>query len=235
MASRVLPFTSSEEPVLSDFIIGKNDDLLCAVRALAQGKLSDTSLYIWGEASVGKSCLLRAANRYARELGVDTYHAVSTPRMMDTVPPPLDGLLVVDDVDSLPLSAQATLLDWHNHAACRQRQYLLAAGSVAAERLPVMDALKTRLAGGLVFRLRQLDDSEKQKALAACAARRGFDLPPAIGNLLLSRLPRNMHSLDAALAELDAFLLARQKPLTVRQVNDWLASRLLTLSFPNHQ
>lgn len=229
MVSQVLPFASAP-PALSDFVVGENDEILTAVRALAERRSDESSIYIWGDAGSGKSCLLRAACRHARERDLATYYVKISPPDAPPVPPPVEGLLAVDDVHQSEPEAQTALFDWHNRAAEKRRQYLLATGDAAPATLPVRDELKTRLSGGLVFRLLSLDDDKKQEALESYARRRGFHLPPEVAKLLLSRLPRNMHSLEAALDDLDNFLLAKQKPLTLRRAAAWLMARIPQLS-----
>lgn len=213
-------------PALSDFVVGANDEILTAVRALAERRSDESSIYIWGDAGAGKSCLLAAAARHARACGLPTYYVKISPPDAAPVPPPVEGLLAVDNINLSPPATQITLFDWHNHASAHRRQYLLATGDAAPNELPIREELATRLSGGMVFRLLALDDEQKQRALASYAQRRGFHLPPEVARLLLSRLPRNMHSLEAALNDLDNFLLTRQKPLTSRRVAAWLMSRM---------
>lgn len=150
----------------------------------------------------------------------------STPLGM---PPPLPGVLAIDDVDRLEAAAQTTLLDWHYRATHGSGSYLLLASSLSPAELPLFEELRSRLAAGLVFRLRTLSDTEKRRALVAWAARRGFALPENTAALLLTRLPRNMKSLTAALADLDSFLLTERKPLTLRRVQKWLKRRMEAL------
>lgn len=225
MVNSILPFATAP-PALSDFVVGENDEILTAVRALAERRLGESSIYIWGDAGTGKSCLLWAACHHARARGLPTYYVKNSPSPDATVPPPVEGMLAVDNVNLSPEAAQITLFDWHNRAHAQRRQSLLATGNAAPNELPIREELATRLAGGLVFRLLGLDDDKKQQALASYAQRRGFHLPPEVAQLLLSRLPRNMHSLEAALNDLDDFLIARQKPLTLRRATAWLMLRM---------
>lgn len=209
---------------LDDLIPGPNVELIAAVRQLAAAPRPPhaiASIYLWGDAGSGKSAILRAACRCARAAARPA-HYIAAARGEDTIPPPSDALLAIDDIANLPPAAQITMADWHNRAG---RQRLLAGGESAPAASALHPALASRIAAGLVFRIQPLSDADKQQALATAAKRRGFSLPPQVAELLLARLPRGMHTLSAALSELDAFLLGVQKPLTPRIAAKWLAAR----------
>lgn len=219
-ASSPLPF-SAAQPALTDFIAGGNHELITAVTRLAEGRSDIGSVYIWGDSGGGKSTLLRAVCGHARGLDFPTYLAGGD---RDELPPVAEGLLAIDDVHTLGAAAQSTLLEWLQRAGQRsQRQFLLVSADCTPSALPVQSPLASRLAAGLVFRLLPLSDADKDQALAAWAKRRGFDLPADISQYLLTRLPRNMHSLTIALSALDEYCLAQKKPLTLRRVSNWLS------------
>lgn len=208
-------------PVLADFVSAGNEQALRAVRMLTEKETpQETSLYLWGANGCGKTHLLHAAAAAARENGMRVFF----PREGE-VPPPVCAMLVIDDVQKLGGEAQIALFDWHNRAAQKGGSALLAAGdSPPPELNNVREELSARLSGGLVFRLRALSDADKRRALARFARRRYFALSQDVAELLLTRLPRDMAALTAALADLDSFLLAEQKPLTARRAGAWLAS-----------
>ncbi|MGI9337400.1 MAG: HdaA/DnaA family protein [Gammaproteobacteria bacterium] len=207
-------------PRLADFISAGNEEALRAVQSLAAGQSAENSLYLWGAPGSGKTHLLRAAAAAARE---EYGMRVFMPKNGD-VPPPVAAFLIVDDVQLLGEESQTALFDWHNRATQKGGSLLLAAGVVPPPQLPLRGELSARLSGGLVFRLRALGDGDKRQALAGFAGRHYFSLPPEVADLLLTRLPRDMAGLTAALADLDSFMLAEQKPLTIRRANAWLAS-----------
>ena len=84
--------------------------------------------------------------------------------------------------------------------------------------------MRTRLAWGLVYQLAPLADADKARHLKAAAARRGLALPDEVVAFLMSRLPRDLDSLNALLDRLDRHSLARQRPLTVPLVKEVLQS-----------
>ena len=207
-------------PALEDFVAVGNEEALSAVQAVAKGEPEENSLYLWGEPGSGKTHLLRATAIAARKNGKRVFF----PRHGE-MPPPVSALLIMDDVQKLHDDEQIALFDWHNRAAQKGGSLLLAAGDAPPSRLQnVRDELAARLAGGLVFRLRSLGDSDKRTALNHFAQRHYFSLPEEVADLLLTRLPRDMAGLTAALADLDSFMLAEQKPLTLRRAGAWLSS-----------
>lgn len=186
------------EPDFRNFVPGANAEVLAGVRALAAGTLAEAVIYLWGEPGSGRSHLLRAA---ARE----------NPR-----------LFIADDVETLEPQAQQALFMAIN-AAREGREAVLAAGAAAPPQLPVREDLRTRLAWGLVYRMRPLTDEEKRTHLRAQARSRGLQLSEEIIGYLLSRLPRDMSNLSEVMEVLDRYSLVRQRPLTLPLVREALA------------
>ena len=192
-----LEISPAPEPAFDNFLPGANGEALASVRELAQGRLREAVVYLWGEAGSGRSHLLRAAAR-------------ANP-----------SLVVADDVEALDPDAQQALFNAIN-AAREGRAPVLAAGSAPPAQLAMRDDLRTRLAWGLVYQLKPLGDAEKAQHLRAAAARRGLALPDEVVGYLLARLPRDLPSLNALLDRLDRHSLARQRPLTVPLVREVL-------------
>lgn len=200
---RQLPLEISPpaQPAFDNFVPGANAEALAAVRALAGGTLAEAIVYLWGEPGSGRSHLLRAAARL-------------DPR-----------LVVADDVGRLDLDAQQQLFVAIN-AAREGLARVLAAGDAAPAHLELREDLRTRLAWGLVYQLRPLDDADKASHLRAEAARRGLQLGEELAAYLLTRLPRDLSSLNAVLELLDRHSLARQRPLTLPLAREALAEAI---------
>ena len=212
----------AEGPILADWVAGENGELLVAAQKIAEGLSTEYSLCVWGDTGVGKSDLLRATLHHAKQHGKSAYFIAG--RKEAVFPPPLSGLLIIDDVDCLSPSAQEELLDWYDRGLRTGASGLLTSASSSPADCPLQATLRTRLLGGLAFRITPLSDEDKQQALINWATRQGFALSEDIATLLLSRLPRNMHDLTVALKKLDAFFLEQQKTLTLRRVTLWLNS-----------
>jgi DnaA family protein len=185
-------------PSLDNFVAGSNAEALAAVRALAEGRLRESIVYLWGERGSGRTHLLRAAAR--------------------TNP----ALVVADDVEALDAGAQQALFNAIN-AAREGQAAVLSAGAAPPGQLGLREDLRSRLGWGLVYRLHAPSDAEKAGYLRAEAARRGLRLPEEVLAYLLSHLPRDLASLNAVLDALDRHSLASQRPLTLPLLREALA------------
>jgi DnaA family protein len=197
---RQLPLDLSARPdaKFGNFLAGGNAEALQAVRSLAAGTLAEAVVYLWGGRGSGRTHLLLAA---AREN---------------------PALTVADDVETLDPDAQQVLFVAINEAR-EGRAAVLAAGNAPPAQLRLRDDLRTRLAWGLVYQLQPLTDAEKKAHLQAAARERGLVLADEVATYLLSRLPRDLASLQDMLDRLDRVSLAKQRPLTVPLVREALA------------
>jgi DnaA family protein len=186
----VLDLATRVEPDFDNFIAGPNAEALAAVRDFAAGKTSEAVIYLWGEPASGRTHLLRAAVR---------------------VNP---GLVIADDVERSDEAAQQRLFAQIN-AAREGAAPVLAAGHRPPAQLALREDLRTRLAWGLVYQLKPLSDDEKVLHLRAEAARRGLRLPDDVVGYLLTRLPRDLPSLNSVLDALDRYSLAAKRPVTL--------------------
>jgi DnaA family protein len=193
----VLDIAPAVEPDFDNFVAGPNAEALARVRGLAAGSLREAVIYLWGDAGSGRSHLLRAAAR-------------ANPR-----------LIAADDVEALDEQGQQQLFVAIN-AARDGAGPVLAAGSRPPAQLALREDLRTRLAWGLVYQLRPLSDEEKAQHLRAEAARRGLRLSDEVLGYLLSRLPRDLPSLNAVLGALDRYSLAAKRPVTLPLVREAL-------------
>ncbi len=200
MAMRQLPLEISPapEPAFENFLAGHNEEALASLRALAEGALREAIVYLWGPRGSGRTHLLRAAIR-------------ANP-----------ALVIADDVEALEPQAQQALFIAIN-AARAGGPAVVAAGAGAPGQLKMREDLRTRLAWGLVYEIKPLTDAQKVLHLRAEAARRGLQLGDEVAGYLLTRLPRDLHSLTAVLDRLDRLSLALQRPLTLPLVREALA------------
>ena len=219
----MLPF-APPPPEFEDLLEGENYQALSAVRRMVGGDGAFSSVYVWGKAGCGKTHLLQVAVANMRRNNRPAFYAGG--KRGGEIPPPMPGLLAADDVESFSANGRAVFFDWQNRLRPGGSRYcVLASGEAPPPQTDVGGEIAARLSAGLVFRLREIGEEEKRRAMARCARRRGFALPESVADLFLTCLPRDMTSLAAALADLDGFLLARQKPLTLRQARRWLNNR----------
>lgn len=195
-----LDISPAAEPTFGSFIAGANAEVLARVRALAEGALQESIVYLWGEPGSGRTHLLRAAAR-------------ANP-----------GLVVADDVETLDSAAQQALFVAINDAREGQTA-VLAAGRSAPAGLGLREDLRTRLGWGLVYQLKPLTDAEKALHLRAEAHRRGLRLTDEVVWYLLHHLPRDVATLNAVLQILDRHSLARHRPITLPLIREALSEK----------
>jgi DnaA family protein len=200
MQQLVLDIRPAAEPDFDNYIPGPNAEALARVRGLAAGALREAIVYLWGEPGSGRTHLLRAAARVNPQL------------------------IIADDVEALDPAAQQQLFAAIN-AARDGAAPVLAAGKVSPAGLALREDLRTRLAWGLVYQLRALGDADKAEHLRAGAARRGLRLPDEVVGYLLTRLPRDLPSLNGVLDALDRYSLAAKRPVTVPLVREALEKK----------
>jgi len=200
MQQLVLDITPAAEPDFDNYIPGPNAEALARVRGLAAGALREAIVYLWGEPGSGRTHLLRAAARVNPQL------------------------IIADDVEALEPAAQQQLFAAIN-AARDGAAPVLAAGKVSPAGLALREDLRTRLAWGLVYQLRPLGDADKAEHLRAAAARRGLPLSDEVVGYLLTRLPRDLPSLNGVLDALDRYSLAAKRPVTVPLVREALEKK----------
>ena len=195
----VLDLATPVEPNFDNFIAGPNAEAVAAVRSFAAG--GEAVMYLWGEPGSGRTHLLKAA-------------ATSNP-----------ALLIADDVETLDENAQQRLFAAIN-AAREGAAPVLAAGRRPPAQLALREDLRTRLAWGLVYQLKPLSDAEKALHLRAEAARRGLRLPEEVVGYLLTRLPRDLPSLNGVLDALDRYSLSAKRPVTLPLVREALERKI---------
>jgi len=193
----VLDLAPAAEPDFDNYVAGPNAEAVASLRGFAAGATRDAVMYLWGEPGSGRTHLLRSA-------------AKANP-----------GLVTADDVDDLDEPAQQRLFAAIN-AAREGAPAVLAAGSRPPAQLALREDLRTRLAWGLVYQLKPLSDAEKALHLRAEAARRGLRLPDEVVGYLLTRLPRDLPSLNSVLDALDRYSLAAKRPVTLPLVREAL-------------
>ena len=207
MTQLLLDIAPDRAPTLDNFVVGRNTELLAALRHALLGTAGERCFYLWGEAGSGKSHLLQAAGGQARASGQS---AICLCRAV----PEAAQMVAVDDVQALDDAAQIALFELYN----RMREsggLLLVSGTAAPAHLRLRDDLRTRLGWGLVYQVHGLSDAEKAQALERHARARGLILPHEVVQYLLRHGRRDLPSLLAVLDALDAHCLRLKRGASV--------------------
>ena len=220
MTQLLLDIAPEWAPTLDNFVVGRNIELLSALRHALAGSATERCFYLWGEAGSGKSHLLRASVGQALQLEQTAIY------VSGTVPDPAQ-MVAVDDVQTLDDDAQIALFTLYN----RMREnggMLLVSGTAAPSHLNLRDDLRTRLGWGMVYQVHALNDAEKAQALEQHAQARGIMLPHEVTQYLLRHGRRDLPGLLALLDALDAHGLRLQRLPSVPLLKEVMQARNFT-------
>ncbi|TMJ42974.1 MAG: DnaA regulatory inactivator Hda [Alphaproteobacteria bacterium] len=204
MEQLVFELAPPEPPRLSNFLPGRNRELIAALTRFVEGVASDTGLFVWGASGAGKTHLLRAAVALAAQRGAEARFYAEPGAFADPAPGSA-VLIAIDRIDEADPEAAARIFTLYNALKqCGGR--LLAASRVPVAMLALREDLRTRLGWGLVYE--------------------AFDLSAEVIDYLLRHGRRDMGSLLAAVAALDRLSLAAKRPITVPLLREWLQATL---------
>jgi DnaA-homolog protein len=140
--------------------------------------------------------------------------SISEPSAFDTQ----WDVVLMDDVQAYSAVQQHAAFNWFVHAATpgsARQPWVLAAGLLPPQDLPLREDLRTRLGWGHVFHLQVLGENERRAVLVRHAQALGMTLNTDLLDYLLSRFSRDLGHLIDLLHRLDAFALQTQRPLTI--------------------
>lgn len=223
--------TLTEAARFEDFWSGPNATALAAIERFAGGAREPVA-FLHGPAGAGKTHLLKAAWRTARERGVRAgYLPLGEAAMLD--PALVEGWGELDFVTLDAVEKIAGFELWER-ALFRIAEELRERGAtlLAAARRPPdvlgleLPDLASRLAWGPVYALAPLDDAGLAALAGHLARARGLDLPDASAVWLVRRLPRDPASIVEAVGRLDEAALAAQRRLTIPFLRSVLADAM---------
>lgn len=217
MEQLTFALATPEPPSFDNFIAGANREAVAGLARAARGELGESCVLLWGPPGAGRTHLMRAAVGVAQRPALYCPDPAAAP----AEPPDSGALVAVDDIGRADAAAQGRLFTLFN-ALRDSGGVLVATADAPPARLTVRDDLRSRLSWGLVYELMPLADADKPQALAAYARERGFRLPDEVIAYLLAHGRRDMASLVATLAALDAYSLAAKRPVTLPLLREWL-------------
>jgi len=218
LSQLILDISPENFPTLDNFVVGRNLELLSALRHALAGNSKERSFYLWGENGSGKSHLLQACVNAEQEAHRSAVYANGSV-------PQFAGVVAVDDVEQLDDAAQIVLFDLYNQMR-ESGGMLLVSGKESPLHLKLRDDLRTRLGWGLVYQVHALSDEEKSLALSQHAQAKGFTLPPEVTQYLLHHGQRDLPSLIAVLDALDAHSLRLHRAPTIPLLKEILQQEL---------
>lgn len=188
-------------------------------------------VYLWGAAGTGKSHLLQSVALALQEAGLavgwlrpDTLQAAGAQPEFN----PRWRAILLDDVGRFDPATQQCAFNWFinaTHPGEGPPCWVLAAGDAPPVDLPLREDLRSRLGSGLGFALQPLNDTQRQQVLQRQAQERGVTLSDEVAQYLLGRFARDLSSLSALLAQLDAHALRTQRAITIPLLRQMLEQR----------
>lgn len=216
MQQLLLDLLPPPRPSLANFVIGSNGAALAALRAWQTEAEVPPCLLFWGEPGSGRSHLLAASGADC----VDARHDGDLAGVPDAFP--AQFRLAVDNVETLSAAGQIALFNAFNRLRASGGR-LLASAPLPPQQLLLREDLRTRLGGGLIYRLQPLTDAEKARALRERAGSRALNLSDEAIDTLFRYARRDMGSLVALVDALDRFTLEHRRPVTLPLLRQLLA------------
>lgn len=196
----LLDLIETEAPTLDNFVVGENAQAIAALRDCCAGR-GPQFIYLWGPTGCGRSHLLRALTPTQRGW---------VPTFDETV-----DLYTVDNVQSLDDDELERLFYLMNDVRNHPNARLVVAGNQTPSELTIRDDVKSRLAWGLVYGLRYLDDAAARQEFIRLAHVRGIEISPEVLAWMSTHCSRDMRSLKQLLDRVDQFAMKNKRKVTL--------------------
>jgi DnaA-homolog protein len=211
----ILDLTPPRQPTFENFLTGRNQEALTALRQLLTGQLKETIVYLFGLPYSGKTHLLFAAVQLARDLGFPATYFMGAEGFSELPDALTVPWLALDHADTWDRRWQAMVFRAINDRREKGGTVLVAGREPPAHLTTLREDVRTRLGWGLMIPVYPLEDDEKPQAVAHYAAQRGIDLSAEVIEYLLTRGSRDLPTLLATIVALDRFSLEKKRPITV--------------------
>jgi DnaA-homolog protein len=222
-----LPIRLRASSVFASYHAGPNTDVVAVLNDISA--TASPALFVYGVAGVGKTHLLQAlCARAGEQQRAATYLPMC--ELAGYGPELLTGvehmwMVCLDDVGMVLQQSEwnRALFNLYRELDERGGKLVLADEQPPAAITFALRDLSSRVLAGSVLRVQPLSELDQIAALRLHAEQRGLELPDDVGNFLLRRLPRDMHSLCDFLDKLDLASLTAQRRLTVPFVSQILS------------
>ena len=201
-------------PSFATFFAGPNEAALKHLELWVGNSLrSPVPTYLWGEASSGKTHLLKAVSEALREQGASVgwldASLLEPPEFKESW-----AAVIIDDCHLYTAVQQHAAFNWFVNAQTQQR-WVLGAGELPPVDLKLREDLRTRLGWGHVFHLHVLSEPERRAVLRQAADARGVFLGDEVMDFMLTRFSRDLGSLMELLDLIDGYALQTKRGITI--------------------
>ena len=201
-------------PSFATFFAGPNEAALKHLELWVGNSLrSPVPTYLWGEASSGKTHLLKAVSEALREQGASVgwldASLLEPPEFKESW-----AAVIIDDCHLYTAVQQHAAFNWFVNAQTHQR-WVLGAGELPPADLKLREDLRTRLGWGHVFHLHVLSEPERRAVLRQAADARGVFLGDEVMDFMLTRFSRDLGHLMELLDLMDGYALQTKRGITI--------------------
>ncbi len=204
-----------------NFYSAGNEELVTALRHVAATVSSaPTVMHVFGSPGCGKTHLMYAGVRLARESGQTVHYLPMREQEVDvSVLEQVDGvgLICIDDIDVIAgrRDAERALFQLYERVQDSAGHLVTTAHQAAHHLGLALSDLVSRLQSGGAYRITPLTDTQKRHALRLRAAGRGMALSDEVADYVLRRYPRDTHALFGLLDRIDEASLTAQRRITI--------------------
>lgn len=214
-----LPLNLGDKATLDNFWVGHNSELVAAIKTSVETG-EPRLVYLYGPSSSGKSHLLFAAMKLAKEEVVNTSYLSLLdsnigPEMLDVID--VAHLVCIDNVEAWAGEAEKerALFSLFEQVKYAGGQMLLSASQAPELCGFSLADLISRLSSGLVYPISELTEQQQFEAIKMRSNNRGLTISDDAVRYLLSRSSRDTGELFALLDEIDQASLIEKRKLTI--------------------
>ncbi len=212
-----LPDSASFE----NFYAAVNREVVSALNDFATaGEYGPSAMHLFGDPGNGKTHLLYATVRRARERRLPSCYVDAGEKhvrasMLSQIKG--DGLVCVDDLDAVAgrHDRERELLQLYERTLIEGGRLLTAAVPPIRHLGLELPDLMSRLLSAAAYRVAPLNDEQKRVVLKARAMSRGILLSDEVLEYVLRRYPRDTHALFALLERIDNASLSAKRRVTI--------------------
>ena len=222
MRQLLLPFEPlSFHPKLSDFLPGKNAELLHQIALALLENQESAIFYVWGSKGTGKTHLMEAVAYAAIVAG-------KTPALLKPACPfpAFFQVLLIDPIECFEKEEQSALIAPLDEAIVNGA-LVFATGRFPLKSGHLRPDLASRFTRGLVYPLLLPDEDSMEAMIWRRAKALALELSPSVVRYMRYHLPNNPRDLVLFLEKLAAYSLSESKPVTVNLVKKLLENNFL--------
>ncbi len=222
------PLSGDDKASFDNFWVGHNVELVRAIKASVQ-TCEPNVVYFYGAQSSGKSHLLFAAMRLAKQEIINTSYlsladAYVSPDMLSAVD--VKHLVCIDNVqawagDKTKERALFTVFEQIKHAG---GQLIVSATQPPDRAGFAIRDLVSRLSSGLIYPLIELTDEQQFDVIRMRAMHRGLSISDDVLRYILNRSTRNTSELLEILDKIDQASLVEKRKVTIPFLQQIFAS-----------